>query len=94
MSKLLFLPVSVATGIIAGLVSKKAFELLWSAIDDQDPPQPDHQRASPRKLALALAIEGALFRLVKGLVDHASRQGFAQLTGSWPGEQQTEPETD
>jgi hypothetical protein len=40
---------------------------------------------------LALVIEGALFRLVKGLFDHASRRGFAKATGSWPGEEAPEP---
>jgi hypothetical protein len=36
-------------------------------------------------------IEGALFRVVKGLVDHASRRGFSKATGSWPGEEEPEP---
>ncbi len=92
MTNFLFLPVSLGTGILAGIISKKAFETLWSAIDDAEPPQPEHRRAQLGKLALALTIEGALFRLVKGIVDHASRHGFARLTGAWPGEQ--EPETE
>ncbi len=92
MTKLLFLPVSLGTGILAGILGKRAFETLWSAIDDEEPPQPEHRRAQLGKLALALAIEGALFRLLKGLVDHASRHGFARLTGVWPGEE--EPETE
>jgi Protein of unknown function (DUF4235) len=92
MTKLLFLPVSLGTGILAGILGKRAFETLWGAIDDEEPPQPEHRRAQLGKLALALAIEGALFRLLKGLVDHASRHGFARLTGAWPGEE--EPETE
>jgi hypothetical protein len=35
---------------------------------------------------MALEMEGALFRLVKGLAAHASRRVFSQLTGSWPGD--------
>ncbi len=38
------------------------------------------------KLIAALAIEGAIFRVVKGLTDHGARRGFASLTGRWPGE--------
>ena len=41
-------------------------------------------------LALALVVEGALFRALKGLADHGSRRAFARLTGSWPGEEQPE----
>ena len=44
------------------------------------------------KLAAALAIEGAVFRTVRGLADHGSRRTFARLTGSWPGEAAPEPE--
>jgi hypothetical protein len=91
MSKLLFLPVSIGTGILAGLLSRKTFELIWSAVDDQEPPQAEHRRVGIPKLALALSVEGALFRLVKGLVDHASRKGFAGVTGVWPGEEGPEP---
>ncbi len=92
MAKLLFLPLSLATGLLAGLVSKKAFGLIWALVDDQEAPKPDHQDAHLGKLALALTIEGALFRVVKGLVEHTSRQGFMRLTGSWPGEEEPQGE--
>jgi hypothetical protein len=86
MTKLLFLPFRIAAGIIGGLLGRRAFALAWGAIDDQEPPKPEERRARLGKLALALALEGAVFRLGKGLVDHASRSSFAHLTGRWPGE--------
>ncbi len=85
MSKLIFLPVSTAAGLLSGLLGKKLFDFIWHSIDDEEPPRPEHRRISIPKLALALALEGALFRLIKGLVDHASRTGFASVIGSWPG---------
>jgi len=85
MAKILFLPLRIGTGFLAGLISKKTFAALWGRIDDREPPRPDDPEASIGKLALALFIEGALFRGVKGLVDHESRRGFAKLTGTWPG---------
>jgi hypothetical protein len=85
MTKLFFLPFSIGAGLLGGLVSRKAFALAWGAIDDRQPPTPQDQRPDIGKLALALALEGAVFRLAKGLIDHSSRQGFARLTGSWPG---------
>ena len=87
MGKIVFLPVSVGGGLLAGLIGKKLFGLIWGAIDDQEPPQPEHRDIDLRKLALALAIEGALVSLIKGFVDHGSRQAFTRLTGSWPGEE-------
>jgi uncharacterized protein DUF4235 len=88
--KLAFLPVSILGGIVAGLVGRRAFDAIWGKVDDQEPPQPDHRDVSLGKLAIALLIEGAIFRLAKGLFDHAARRGFARMTGEWPGEESPE----
>ena len=45
---------------------------------------------TPIKLAAALAIEGALFSLIRGLVDHGARQAYLRLTGEWPGDEAPE----
>jgi len=90
--KFLFLPISLTAGLVAGLVGKKIFDQLWGLIDDEEPPQPEHREFQWPKLLAALAIEGAIFRLVKGLTDHGARRSFARATGSWPGEEAPEPE--
>jgi uncharacterized protein DUF4235 len=90
--KLLFTPVSVVAGLLAGLVGTKIFERLWGLIDDEEPPSPEHREFSWPKLIAALLIEGAIFRLVKGLTDHGARRAFAKSTGSWPGEERPESE--
>jgi H+/Cl- antiporter ClcA len=86
MTKLIFTPISIVAGLLAGLVGKKLFRGLWRVVDEQEPPQPEQRPVAIGLLVLALAIEGALFRLVKGLAEHGSRHAFSQLTGSWPGE--------
>ncbi|MDQ3725809.1 MAG: DUF4235 domain-containing protein [Actinomycetota bacterium] len=90
--KLIFTPFSIALGLIAGLVGKKIFEQVWGLIDDVEPPKPEHREFSWPKLVSALAVEGAIFRLTKGLVDHATRTSFAKVTGTWPGEERPERE--
>jgi hypothetical protein len=90
--KLLFLPISIGGGILAGLVGKKVFDQVWGVIDEQEPPEPEHLRISIPKLVAALAIEGAIFRAVRGLADHGSRRAFMRVTGTWPGEEAPEPE--
>jgi len=90
--KLIFTPFRIVLGLVAGLVGQKVFERVWGLIDDEEPPSPEHREFSWPKLVAALVLEGAIFRLVKGLVDHASRTSFAKLTGSWPGEEAPEPE--
>ena len=84
--KALFMPVSLLAGMLAGLVSKKLFAWMWSTIDGQEPPDGKNRVESHGKLAAALVLEGALVTLIRGGFDHASRHGFARLTGTWPGE--------
>jgi Protein of unknown function (DUF4235) len=88
--KLMFLPVSISSGLIAGLIGKKLFGLIWGVLDDQEPPSAEHREVNVLKLIAALVIEGALFSLIKGLVDHGSRHAFARVTGAWPGDEQPE----
>lgn len=90
--RFLFAPIGIATGLVAGILGKKAFEKLWGMVDDQEPPHPEHRELQWPKLLAALAIEGAIFRLAKGLTDHGVRSSFARLTGSWPGEEAPERE--
>jgi hypothetical protein len=85
--KILFAPIGIGAGLIAGFAAKKAFEGIWGLVDDEEPPEPDQREIQMAKLVAALVVEGAVFRLVKGLTDHGTRSGFARLTGRWPGEE-------
>lgn len=84
--KLIFAPIGIVAGLLAGLAAQKAFERLWAMFDDEEPPEPDQRDIAYPKLIAALAVEGAVFRLTKGVVDHGVRSAFARATGSWPGE--------
>ncbi len=91
MEKALFTPFGILAGLVAGFAGKFLFDKLWSLIDDQDPPEPEHRDASVVKLAVALALQGAIFRAVRGIVEHGARRTFARTTGTWPGEERPEP---
>ena len=43
------------------------------------------------KFVAAMVVQGAIFRLIRGFVDHHSRRGWAGLTGTWPGQEEPEP---
>jgi hypothetical protein len=85
-TKLLFAPVKIVSKRVAPRLSTRLFEGLWRVIDDAaPPPRAEERQRSVAKLAFALALEGACTAIVGGLLDHASRRKFAQLTGRWPG---------
>jgi hypothetical protein len=90
--KFLFIPFSVAGGLIAGFLGKKLFEGAWGVIDHQEPPEPEQRDVPLGKVVAAAALEGAIFRATRAAVDHQSRRAFQGITGSWPGEEAPEPE--
>ncbi len=91
MTRFLFAPFGLIAGLIAGQIAKKIFDFLWGRISDEEAPEPDHREISMPHLIGALAVEGAVFRVAKGLVDRGTRSGFEGLTGVWPGEERPEP---
>jgi hypothetical protein len=91
MGKLLFVPVGIISGLLAGQIGKRLFTLMWGVVDDREAPKPEHRDVDYGKLVAALLIEGAVFAVIKGLVDHFARRGYARLTGSWPGEAEPDP---
>lgn len=88
--KLLFAPIGIIAGLLAGMLAQKGFDRLWAVFDEEEPPEPDQRDVFYPKLIAALVVEGAVFRLTKGVVDHGVRSGFARMTGRWPGEKPAE----
>jgi predicted metal-dependent enzyme (double-stranded beta helix superfamily) len=87
MIKLLFKPlsllVSVLSGILAGAIFKKVWQL--AAGEDEAPEATDAQRGW-REILLAAALQGAIFALVKAAVDRGAAEGTRKLLGVWPGD--------
>jgi hypothetical protein len=88
MSRILFAPFSIAGSLIAGLVARKAFEGLWSAIDDEEPPEAGEEREPLARVLLAAVLQAAVFAGARALFDRQARQAYRRLTGTWPGPKQ------
>jgi hypothetical protein len=84
--KLMFAPVRLIAARLADRAGRKTVRSVWGMFDDDKPPRPDQRGAGLARLAGALVLEGAVYRLVSGLSDHVVRRWFAGLTGRWPGE--------
>jgi hypothetical protein len=85
--KVAFTPISLIAGLLAGSLAKKLFDAVWGVFDDEEAPEPKHRDVDRVKLVVALLVQGATFRLVRGLVDHGLRHAVARATGTWPGEE-------
>jgi hypothetical protein len=89
--RFLFLPFSIAAGIVAGFLSKKLFTAIWGAIDDEEPPSSENREIDVKKMLLSEALQGAIFRATRKFVDYEARQAFLRTVGAWPGEERPEP---
>jgi hypothetical protein len=92
MAKLLFMPISIAAGLVAGIVGRKVFDQVWGLIDEEEPPESKHRDVTWGKLLAAAVIQGAIFRMVKTATDQGTRRAFARTTGTWPGKERPERE--
>jgi hypothetical protein len=90
--KLLFIPISVVASLLAGALGRWLFTEVWGAFADEEPPESEHLKASWPKVLAAAALRGAVFTTVRTAVDRGSRLAFMNVTGSWPGEEEPEPE--
>jgi hypothetical protein len=91
MQKIVFTPFSILAGLLAAFVGKLIFDRIWALIDDEEPPEPEDREISWVKLVVAMAIQGAIFRAVRGIAEHGARVGFQRWTGAWPGDERPEP---
>lgn len=91
MARIAWIPVSIGIGIVAGFTGKKLFDFLWGRVSDEEPPEPEHRDVALGPLIGALAVEGAIFRVIRGLAERGARAAFYRATGRWPGEEEPEP---
>ena len=84
MIKLLYKPlsllISVLSGVLAGAIFKKVWQL--AAGEDEAPEATDAQRGW-REVLLAATLQGAIFALVKAAVDRGAAEGTRKLLGVW-----------
>ena len=83
---IVYRPIGIIAGILAGLVSKRIFSFLWGKIDEEDPPKANTEVAPIGKVLAAAALQGMVFKVVRAAVDRKMAEGTRYLTGVWPGE--------
>ena len=86
-AKLVYRPIGLLGGILAGSLSGIAFKQVWKVIaKEEDAPGALQSEYRMREVVLAAAIQGAIFAATKAAIDRAGARGFTKLTGSWPGD--------
>jgi hypothetical protein len=89
---IIYKPIGIIMGILAGLDGKRVFDFVWGKVDEEDPPKANIQEAPLPKILAAAALQGVIFKVVRAAVDRQTAKGFYFLTGAWPGPKHPEPE--
>jgi len=90
--KLIYKPIGIVLGILGGIVGRRIFNFVWTKLDDEDPPKPTTEITPWTKVLAAAALQGVIFRVTRVVVDRNAAQGWAYLTGVWPGEKRPDPD--
>ncbi len=94
MVKLLYKPIAIALGILAGSVAGTVVTKVWTKVDDNDvPPEPDLKETSWPLVIAGAALQGIVYSVVKAAVKRGGAQGVEKVTGTWPGKTAEDLET-
>jgi hypothetical protein len=88
---LIYKPIGLILGIVAGLLGRRLFDYTWEKIDDEEPPKGTTEEANWVKILGAAALQGVIFKTVRVVVDRYGALGWRHLTGVWPGEKRPDP---
>ncbi|HYB17559.1 MAG TPA: DUF4235 domain-containing protein [Streptosporangiaceae bacterium] len=90
--KVSYKAVDLIAGMIGGLVVGLIFNRAWGVIEQEDgAPKPTDEQRPWREILLAAGLQGAIFALVKAVIDRGIAKGTRRLTGIWPGDEGPPP---
>ena len=87
MAKALYTPVSLLISVLAAVAAGTVFKQIWKRIsDEEEAPKALESEYGWKEILPAAALQGAVFALVKAVMQRGGAKGFERLTGVWPGD--------
>ena len=87
MAKALYTPISIVFSVLGGLLAGAVFKQIWKRVsDEEEAPKALESEYGWKEILPAAALQGAIFALVKAMVQRGGAQGVRRLTGYWPGD--------
>jgi hypothetical protein len=76
------------SSVFGGLIAGALFKQLWRRAapgEKSDPPTALGTEYPFKQIVLAAAVQGAIFSVVKTVIDRQGARIFEKWTGEWPG---------
>lgn len=84
--KLVYKVLSLLFGVLGGVIAGAVFKQVWKVVGrEEDAPKATDEERTWREVLPAAALQGAIFALVKAVVNRSGAAGFRRVTGTWPG---------
>jgi hypothetical protein len=87
-ARILYRPVGLTSSILGGLLAGIIFKQVWRRAtpgDRSDPPTALESEYGLKEVLIAATVQGAIYALVKTLIDRGGARAFQRWTGEWPG---------
>ena len=92
--KLLYRPLGLIVGIIAGRIATSLFSRVWERLaEEPEVPKPTAHDRSWAEVVIAGTLKGAIFGGTRAAVNRGGASAYSFLTGVWPGPEQTKNES-
>jgi hypothetical protein len=88
---LIYKPIAIILGLLGGIAGRQVFNKVWAKVDEEEPPEPTTRDTGLPRLLAAVALQGAIFALVKMVIQRGGARTWRYLFGIWPGEKRPDP---
>ncbi len=88
-AKILFRPFGLASSLLGGVIAGALFKQIWKYAtpgEESDSPKALESEYGMRQVLIAAAVQGAIFAIVKAVIQRSGARAFQRATGEWPGD--------
>jgi predicted metal-dependent enzyme (double-stranded beta helix superfamily) len=88
MIKLVYKPLGMLVRVLGGILAGAIFKKVWKlAAGEDEAPQATDAHRGWGEVLLAATLQGAIFAVVKAILDRGAATGVEKVTGVWPGDE-------
>lgn len=88
-TKRLYRAAGLVSGMIGGLVASQGYRQVWKRVAHNDLHEAPRALSTDyplKEILFSAAVQGAIYAVVKVVIDRGGARLFERVTGEWPGD--------